>query len=148
MQLANGYEIPEDMKTLSEDEFLEGAIIAPSFEIDGRSQEDYESIWCWGDFGNVIFEEHGYAIVPLTDFEPYCVVLRCKNETVGFYMDGQVWVDDEHRGQSFGAKMILCASALLNEVPDVRMTGFSEEGYDAHVKSLQIAQSLTFQPKQ
>ncbi|MTH95229.1 hypothetical protein [Roseibium sp. RKSG952] len=147
MHLINGYEIPDDMKTLSEDEFLEGAMICPTFEIDGRSGEDYEPIWECAKFDDTIFEEDGYAIVPLTDFEPYCVVLRHENETVGFYMHGQLWVDDEHRGHSFGAKMVVCASAVIGKAPDVQVVGFSIEGYDAHVKSLEIAREADPSPR-
>lgn len=146
MELINGHQIPEEMKNLTEDEFLEGAMIAPSFEMDGRTEEDYEPIWLCDTFSKPVFEEHGYEIVELPEFDKTCVVLRHKGETVGFYMDAQLWVDDEHRGQSFGAKMVVCASALTGEAPNVTFVGFSDEGYNAHVKALELAREAVLKP--
>ena len=67
---------------------------------------------------------------------------RIGGKVVGFYLDGQAWVEPAHRGNGLGTAMVLSFMALHGKPPSTRGIGFSEEGYAIHLKALEALASL------
>lgn len=122
--------------TVDLEDFVGQAIVAESFAFDGRA-EDYEHLFSWTHFGRRLWEGERYGVpyevVELSDFEPFTVVLRADGETVGFYMDGMIWIDESHRGRHLSVEMIRAAISARGVLPDLNQVGFSASGYAAHV---------------
>jgi hypothetical protein len=143
MNFENGYAVPESILSITKEALLgDHYMISPMFDFDGRSEEEYGHIWEWDDLTDVIYAEGAYTIRGCVDFEPDCVVLFDDERPVGFYMGGQAWVDPQHRGKSFGAKMVVACMAMTGRIPEVRYLGFSEQGYRTHTKAIEIIRDL------
>lgn len=143
MALQDGFAIPEHLRRVTAATlFGEGYMISEAFDLDGRSDDEYGHIFEWEDLTDAIWIDGAYAIRGCVDFEPDCVVLQHDGETVGFYMGGQTWVDPEHRGQGFGAKMVVSCIAMSGRLPDVRNIGFSAAGFAAHEQALRLLSDM------
>jgi len=144
--LLEGYQIPPGLAGTTEEDLVGTMyLVSPIFEIDGWDGE-YSIVWDWEDTVRV-WTEGGYSIHGLVDFEPCCVVLRHEGESVGFYMDGQCWVDPDHRGRGLARAMVVALVAWSRRLPDVKDIGFSEAGYRLHISALrQITQEAERSP--
>jgi GNAT superfamily N-acetyltransferase len=121
-------------------DFCQAGMVGPSFEIDGRDDEDYDVIWSFAsDLKNLRFPvwiSGSYQIQEIDEFEPEgTFVLKYKDQAVGFYMDGQCWVDEDHRGKGLSIQLILAAADYCGGSP-IRNAdfgiGYSDAGYAAH----------------
>ena len=149
MALQVGFSIPEKLsRTNAARLFGNQYMVSDAFSFDGRNEDEYGHVLDWEDLTDPIWTEGSYAIRGCVDFEPDCVVLTHEGETVGFYMGGQAWVDPEHRGNGFGAKMIVSCIAMSGRLPDVRDIGFSAAGLSSHEVALKLLRQLssTVQP--
>lgn len=133
---------------LTQDEFIGPAIIKGQFAIDGRLEPEYEWIWSAAeDEMNLGFPVHitddGYMIREIIDYEPEgtFVLVDQYGEACGFYMEGQCWIDPEHRGQGLSIHLILAASEFNGGSPtkNVDGLGFSEAGFNAHAAAHEYA---------
>lgn len=139
MALQDGFVIPEKLSRTSEARLLgDRYMVSEMFAFDGSDEDEYGHVLEWEDLTDPIWIEGSYVVRGCVGFEPDCVVLTHEGDAVGFYMGGQAWVDHEHRGQGFGAKMIVSCIAMSGRLPDVRNIGFSEEGLAAHQKALAL----------
>lgn len=139
---ANGYALPEGIERVSVEDLLGcGYLVSPMFSIHGHGG-DYDHVWEWTDVTAPVWEEGDYTIVGLVDFEPGCVVLRHGGNPVGFYLEGQAWIDPGHRGKGFGPKMVLAAIAAGQRLPDIRDIGFTEAGFRTHVAAVHLIQEM------
>jgi len=139
---ANGYSLPQSLTVETVEDLLgEGYMVSPVFSIHGHDG-DYDHVWEWEDLTPSIWEEGDYAIAGLVDFEPGCVVLLCEGKPVGFYLEGQAWIDPEHRGKGFGPKMVVSAIAFGGRLPDIKDIGFTEEGYRTHAAAVSLMLDL------
>jgi GNAT superfamily N-acetyltransferase len=92
-----------------------------------------------------VYIEGPYQISELADpeFEPEgtFVLVHAEAGVCGFYMDGQCWVDPEHRGRGLGARLVLAAAEFHGGRPfDAPFgLGFSPAGYAAHVAAHRLA---------
>lgn len=139
MALQEGFRVSNKLSKTTE-HALFGAhyMVSEVFGLDGRNEDEYGHIFEWEDFTDPIWVEGLYCIKGCVEFEPDCVVLQHQGETVGFYMGGQAWVDEDHRGHDFGAKMIVSCIAMSGRLPDVKNIGFSEAGFAAHKNALEL----------
>jgi GNAT superfamily N-acetyltransferase len=143
MKFDNGYTVPEKLKSTTERKlFSDNFMVSDVFDLDGRDEEEYGHIFGWEDLTDPIWSEGGYSIRGCVGFEPDCVVLLDDGSPVGFYMGGQAWVDTDHRGHGFGAKMIVACIAMSGSLPPVRDIGFSAAGFAAHRNALAIIQEM------
>lgn len=141
MAFVNGFDVPERLRHVDEDDLLGGCMVSPVFGLEGDS-EDFDHVFEWGDLTCSVWADGEYEVVGCVDFEPGCVVVRKDGETVGFYMDGQAWVEPDHRRKGLGTAMILSFLALHDRLPNTRGIGFSEEGYALHCRVLEALASL------
>jgi len=144
MALQVGFSIPETLsRTNSARLFGNQYMVSEAFSFDGSNEDEYGHVLDWEDLTDPIWTEGAYVIRGCVDFEPDCVVLIHEGETVGFYMGGQAWVDPEHRGNGFGAKMIVSCIAMSGRLPDVRDIGFSSSGFATHEAALKLMRQLS-----
>lgn len=147
MALQDGFSIPTDLARIDADHlFGDRYMVSEMFSFDGRDEDEYGHVFEWEDLTDPIWVEGAYAIRGCIDFEPDCVVLAHGEEIVGFYMGGQAWVDPDHRGSGFGAKMIISCIAMSGRLPDVRNIGFSAAGFAAHKDALEILSEIRPHP--
>ncbi|RWL23439.1 MAG: hypothetical protein EOR63_32130 [Mesorhizobium sp.] len=142
----NGYGLPQGLSCFVIEDLLgDGFLVGPVFSIHGRGG-DYDHVWGWDDLTPPIWSEGEYSIAGLVDFEPGCVVLFRKDEPVGFYLEGQAWIDPDHRGKGFGPKMVLSAIAHEGRLPEIKDIGFTEGGYRTHAAALRLMQEMQPSP--
>lgn len=140
MILSPGFSIPDDLLEIDIDDLVGFAsMTSPAFDVDGTSEE-YEHIFEWDDLSDPIWasENNDYTIHALLDFEPTCVVSRYLGKTIGFYLDGEAWVQDTHRGNGLGPKMIVSAIAATGELPNSQNIGFTDAGMAIHFSAVKI----------
>jgi GNAT superfamily N-acetyltransferase len=148
MKFENGYSVPEKLMSTTERKlFGDIYMVSDMFDLDGRNEDEYGHIWEWESLTDTIWSDGGYSIRGCVEFEPDCVVLLDDGRPVGFYMGGQAWVDPEHRGHGFGAKMIVSCIAMSGSLPPVRDIGFSEAGFAAHRGALEILWEMKSSPR-
>lgn len=149
MSLQNGFTIPDNLARTSLTGLVgENYMVSPAFDIDGRDHDEFGHVFDWDSLTDPIWIEGPYVIRGCIDFEPCCVLLAYDDDPVGFYMGGQAWVDPEHRGNGFGAKMIVSSISMSKELPDVKNIGFSEAGFAAHESALALLRSYSVAPLQ
>lgn len=131
------------------DEFVGPRMISPAFGLDGRSVEYdlfRESPWerapVWiSDDGR-----HAVHLVADEDWEPpTSVLVESEGGTcVGFYAGGELWIDEDRRGQGLSIPLILCLVDRLGKAAyDNRSgLGFSCAGYAAHAAAHRTAVEL------
>jgi len=124
--------------------FLGFSAVSRAFEINGRTDEEYEWIWNAPIYEKPFWRSpSGYEIRTVDpDFEPPTVVLLAPDGSrCGFYSGGQLWVDPEHRGQGLGAELVLALTEALGySITAVNEgLGLSPEGYRAHFKAWRFA---------
>ncbi|MBY3157235.1 hypothetical protein HFO56_33460 [Rhizobium laguerreae] len=127
---------------------LDVAHIGPHFGFDGREEYDFffdEQLS--GD--DVVWEEGDYAIADV-HYDSPTLMLFHKGRVVGFYYDMMAWLDPEHRGNGLATKMIFAYADHFGEdaFREQRIRagcalGFSQRGYDLHVRALGMATELT-----
>jgi len=124
------------------EDFMGFYTVGPMYWLDGRD-EDHEHIYEYDPMPDVLWAsaDGAYTVQPLEDFEPPTVVLRAGGETVGFYMDGMLWVDEGHRGKGLAPEMVIAAATWLQAVPfkNDEPFGFTEDGLKAHLRAHQWA---------
>jgi hypothetical protein len=120
--------------------FLGPAIVLPVFEIDGRD-ETYDHLWETlegegADLPDLARSSDGWTARWLPDWEPTATMglLDPDGAARGFYMGGQLWVDEVARGAGRSALLIGAAADLLGGTPtqNVSGLGFSPAGHAAH----------------
>jgi RimJ/RimL family protein N-acetyltransferase len=126
---------------------LDVAQIGPYFGFDGREEYDFffdEQL----SAEDVIWEEGDYAIADV-HYESPTVMLFHKGSVVGFYFDMMAWLDPEHRGNGLATKMIFAYADHFGDdaFKEQRIKadcalGFSQEGYDLHIRALEMAIEL------
>jgi len=128
---------------LTAEAFTGPAIVLPIFEIDGRD-EGYEHLWealeaGGADLPDLARSDDGWTARWLADWEPTATMglLDPDGEARGFYMGGQLWVDEEARGAGRSALLIGAAADLLGGTPtqNVSGLGFSPAGHAAHLSA-------------
>jgi len=138
MPLVNGYGISAEFAQLDSENVLGTCMVGPLFSFHARDDGDYGHIFEWTDFTAPIWEQDEYQIVGLQDFEPSAVGLLKDNKVVGFYLDGQAWIDLEHRGKGLGPAMVVSFVSMTGNLPHVEDIGFSDEGYRIHLKAIEL----------
>lgn len=121
--------------------FLGDSLVSEAFSIDGRG-EDYDHVFEWDPEGEAIWTspDGAYSVAALPDFEPDAVVLRHGGRTVGWYLDGGLWIDEAHRGKGLAPEMILAAAERFGTTGRTATSmGFSPAGYAAHVRAHALA---------
>lgn len=124
---------------LSEKEFTGPLIESDIFEIDGHA-EDYEHLWedLQGSATEmpVLANESGWEARWLSDWEPLATMglFDPSGTAKGFYMGGQLWIDQDARGFGRSAILINAAADLLGDCPaqNTAGMGFSPAGAAAH----------------
>lgn len=128
---------------LSLDDFIGPSIVASHFEIDGHD-EPYEHLWeemiCNEEALPLLaLSPEGYEARWLSDWEPEATLglFAPDGSACGFYMGGQLWIDEGHRGRGLSHLLISTAADLLGGSPTQNEggLGFSEAGYAAHAAS-------------
>lgn len=129
----------KDPWLLPEDEFIGPSFIGDIFSIDG-AEEDYEHLW--QDLNQErdaipVLRRHGeWSVRWLADWDPEATLglYNSDNTPKGFYMAGQVWIDEDARGEGLSSIMIEAAADILGGSPAQNSMGlgFSEAGYAAH----------------
>lgn len=148
MKFENGYSVPEKLRSSTEKKlFGEHYMVSDVFDLDGRNEDEYGHVFEWEDLTDPIWKDGSYSIRGCVGFEPDCVLLLDDGNPVGFYMGGQAWVDPEHRGHGFGAKMIVACIAMAGSLPPVRDIGFSEAGFASHRSALEIIREMKHDPR-
>lgn len=126
---------------------LDVAQISPVFGVNGREEYDFffdEQLVA----EDVIWEEGDYAIADV-HYDSPTVMLFHKGSVVGFYYDMMAWLDTEHRGNGLATKMIFAFADHFGDdafrEPRIKADcalGFSQKGYDLHVRALEMAREL------
>jgi len=126
---------------LDADAFLGPAIVLPVFEIDGRD-ETYDHVWDAlegkrTELPDLARSADGWTARWLTDWEPPATLGLFDPEGAprGFYMGGQLWVDEDVRGCGRSALLIGASADLLGGQPTQNPSGlgFSPAGHAAHL---------------
>ena len=126
---------------LSAEEFTGPAIVLPIFDINGRD-EDYDHLWeALENEGetcpDLARSSDGWTARWLPDWEPPATMglLDPTGAPRGFYMGGQLWVDEGARGESRSSLLIGAAADLLGGPPTQNTSGlgFSPAGHAAHL---------------
>jgi hypothetical protein len=132
-----------DAWELSAEEFVGPSIVMPVFAIDGRC-EAYEHVWEalqaeGADLPDLARSPDGWTARWLTDWDPPGTMglLDPDGGARGFYMGGQLWVDEGARGSGRSALLIGAAADLLGGQPtqNTKGMGFSPEGHGAHLSA-------------
>lgn len=121
------------------DEFTGPAMVAEKFSIDGRKDEDYETLWIYAEDQDclrpAVWGSDSYSIHEIEDYHPEgTFVLLYNGKPVGFYTDAQCWIDVAHRGKGLSTPLILAAADFHGGSPTQNEwgLGFSDAGYKAH----------------
>jgi GNAT superfamily N-acetyltransferase len=127
---------------------IDVAQIGPHFGFDGREEYHFffdEQL----SAEDVVWEEGDYAIADV-HYDSPTVMLFHKGSVVGFYYDMMAWLDPEHRGKGLATKMIFAYADHFGDdaFREARIKadcalGFSQEGYDLHVRALEMAMELS-----
>jgi hypothetical protein len=126
---------------MSQADFVGPYLESEQFTIDGRADEDYDWLWdCAADPRGLrppVWVGDGYQVRELIDVEPEgtFALLAPGGQPCGFYMDGQAWIDPEHRGKGLSSRLILAAAEFHGGSPIVDAPcglGFSSAGLAAH----------------
>ena len=137
---------------MTQDTFIGPAMILPVFEIDGRRDESFELVWEFAEdescLGPSVWTGMGYTISRLIDFEPEgtFVLFDHRKHACGFYMGGSCWIDPKHRAKGLSKHLILAACRFLGGCPsqNTEGLGYSQEGYEAHVRAHRYAVEMAF----
>ncbi|MCS4090154.1 GNAT family N-acetyltransferase [Rhizobium sp. BK176] len=127
---------------------LDVAQVGPYFGVNGR--EDYhfffDELLVAED---IVWEDGDYAIADV-HYDTPTVMLFHQGSVVGFYYDMMAWLDPEHRGNGLATKMIFAFADHFGDdaFKEARIKadcamGFSQEGYDLHVRALEMARELS-----
>lgn len=126
---------------------LDVAQISPIHSFDGREEYDFffdEELRS----EDVIWEEGEYAVADV-NYDSPTVVLFHRGRAVGFYFDMMAWLDEDHRGQGLATKMIFAYAGRFGpeafaeqRVKADCALGFSPEGFDLHVRALEMARRM------
>jgi hypothetical protein len=137
----------KDPWELSEEEFIGPSFICESFAIHGE-EEEYEHLWedlreSGSDFP-VMARQGDWSVRWLSSWEPEATLGLFRDrddEPKGFYMGGQLWIDEDARGQQLSSMMINVAADILGRNPtqNTEGLGFSPAGYAAHASAWRIA---------
>lgn len=137
-----------DLWDMTPEEFIGPAMVRPLFTIDGRVDDDYA--WIWDQpviVGRLVWAAGAYSVrvIEDPDCEPpvHAVLVHATEGLCGFYMAGQVWVDEVHRGRGLATPLILAVAETIGGSPVPNKTGtaigFSPEGYHAHLRAHRTA---------
>ena len=137
---------PRDASGMSVEEFIGPALVGEGFWLDGRD-EDHGHVWeaaAEGGLPELWRSPCGRFAVRDLDWGPEqvpSVVAEADGSPVGFYLQGQCWVDPEWRRLGLASEMILVASRLAGGSPTCNPDGlgFTEAGHAAHVKAHRLA---------
>ena len=121
--------------------FTGPALVLPAFGIDGKCG-DYDHLWealetGGADLPDLSRSPDGWVVRWVPDWEPPATMGFFDPHGVarGFYMGGQIWVDENARGFSRSTLMIEAAADLLGGPPaqNTEGMGFSPAGHAAHL---------------
>jgi GNAT superfamily N-acetyltransferase len=130
------------------DEFVGPAVASPLFDIDGRTDADYELVWETDpdDLREVWRSPCGtFSIRDLEWDNPPALLLVAHGSdgaaSIGFYILGQSWVDPEWRGRGLAVELVLAAAELVGGSPTANADGmgFSAVGLAVHRKAHLVA---------
>ena len=123
--------------------FIGPSIILPVFEIDGRCGT-YDHLWEaleaeGADLPDLTRSPDGWTARWIPDWEPPATMGLFDPDGAprGFYMGGQLWVDEAARGAGRSALLIGAAADLLGAPPaqNTKGMGFSRAGHAAHLSA-------------
>ena len=126
---------------ISEDDWTGPELISESFDLDGRNEEDFRNLFDalengGADLPVMARAPDGTEVRWLNDWEPEATMglFDPDGNACGFYMNGQLWIDEEARSHGRSALMIIAAADLLGGPPVQNKdgTGYSLAGYNAH----------------
>lgn len=128
-----------------EESFIGSSIIRDVFEIDGRDAS-FDHIWEMmesfsEELPDIAKDERGWTARWLgEDWEPRASLgLFDPDGTArGFYLQGQLWIDEDARGSGKSTLLIQAAADLTGERPtgEHQGLGMSPAGYAAHISAL------------
>jgi hypothetical protein len=137
------------------DEFLGLHFVGEAFAIAGRAEEDYGPIWALASDPDSlgpplpVGAPDGYEVRLVLNCDPYptVVLIGPAGEPVGFDADGQVWIDEGHRGKGLSAFLILGVASLNGGYAcrDGDGTSYSPAGHAAHVAAHRLAVETALQ---
>lgn len=134
---------------LSEEAFTGPYICSEVFSIDGRCEE-YEHLWETLNLTGVNLpvlarDAGGWEARWIPDWEPLATMGFFSPDGLsrGFYMGGQLWIDEAARGAGRSALMINAAADILGGCPaqNSEGMGFSPAGVAAHRSAWRLAQA-------
>lgn len=138
------------------DAFIGPSLIGDYFDIDGDDEDNYGHLWeslVDGDGLTVLQAKDGWTVRWLDGWEPHPTLglISPEGKPEGFYMGGQLWINEDARGRGLSALMIEAAADMMGGYPiaDHSGMGFSEAGYAAHLSALgalQKAEALRIRP--
>ena len=130
---------------ISDDDWTGPTQISELFGIDGRSEDDFEYLFDTlenegADLPVMVRAPDGTEVRWLNDWENPEATMGLfdpDGNACGFYMGGQIWIDEEARGHGRSALMIITAADLLGGPPAQNEDGmgFSRAGYNAHISA-------------
>jgi GNAT superfamily N-acetyltransferase len=136
---------------LSFDQFTGRSQIGEWHYINGRDDEGYGHVWEAAEEGDGLgpilwsgsAEQSGYAVRVLESWEPAgtAILLAPDGNACGFYMGGNCWIDEDHRGKGLSSPLIVTASYFVGGSPTRNkdgVLGFSEAGYAAHKSAWRV----------
>ncbi|MBY3432914.1 hypothetical protein HFN89_01820 [Rhizobium laguerreae] len=125
---------------------LDVAQIGAHFGFDGR--EEYDFFFEEELPEDILWEDGDYAIADV-GYDSPTVMLFHKGSVVGFYFDMMAWLDPGHRGRGLATMLIFAYADHFGEdaFREQRIRagcaiGFSQKGYDLHVRALEVATEL------
>jgi len=124
---------------------LDVAVVGPAFGVDGRA--DYGFFFDEEPEGKrVVWQEDGYLIAD-ADYDSPTLILFHGGRPCGFYFDMMAWLDPDHRGRGLATRMVLSYASHFGADAFAEQRrkagcglGFSQEGYDLHIRVLEIAE--------
>jgi hypothetical protein len=125
------------------EEFTGPSLVLPVFGIDGRCGA-YDHVWEalegeGADLPDLARSPDGWTARWIPDWEPPATMglLDPEGAPRGFYMGGQLWIDEDARGSGRSALLIGAAADLLGGPPaqNTEGMGFSPAGHAAHLSA-------------